>query len=91
MAVGKAKKIYTTQLYGMILAHLRSTSSTNGRKGEIVFILDGKGNLLQRQIARPSGSMNLDAAALGAIAEAAPYPAPPMGAPVRLRFTYGSE
>ena len=91
IAGGKAKKTYLTVLYGMIMAHVHTTAADRGRNGQIVFIVDGKGNLLQRSVARPSGSMELDAAALGAVAEAAPFPAPPTGAPVRLRFTYGSN
>ncbi len=91
IAGGKAKKTYLTLLYGMIMAHVHYAASGHGREGEIVFTVDGKGNLLQRQIARPSGSMDLDAAALGAVAEAAPFPAPPTGSPVRLRFTYGAN
>ncbi|HEY1942867.1 MAG TPA: TonB family protein [Roseiarcus sp.] len=91
IAGGKAKKTYLTLLYGMIMAHVHYAASGHAREGEIVFIVDGKGNLLQRQIARPSGSMELDAAALGAVAEAAPFPAPPTGSAVRLRFTYGAH
>jgi len=91
IAAGKAKKTYLTTLYGMIMAHVRYSAANGHAEGEIVFVVDGEGKLVQRQVARPSGSRELDAIALGAVAEAAPFPAPPQGQPVRLRFTYGSK
>ncbi len=87
---GKAKKTYLTVLYGMIMSHVRYAGHGDAQ-GELVFTVDGAGRLVQRQIARPSGSRELDAAALSAIAEAAPFPPPPQGLPVRLRFSYGSN
>ena len=40
---------------------------------------------------QPSGLNALDAAALEAVREAAPYPPPPMGLPVGMKFTYGGK
>lgn len=92
IAGGKAKSTYLTQLYGMIMSHVHYSAAEHGKaEGELVFVVDGTGRVVQRQIARPSGSRQLDAAALGAIAAAAPFPPPPQGLPVRLRFTYGAE
>jgi TonB family protein len=82
---------YFTIVYGMIRAHLRQPRDANPptRGGAIVFALDESGNLLQRKIVSPSGSPNLDMAVMNAIAEAAPYPAPPGWQPKALRLTYG--
>ncbi len=54
-----------------------------------MFALDETGNLLERKIVSSSGSPNLDMAVMNAIAEAAPYPAPPGWHPKALRLTYG--
>jgi protein TonB len=92
---GKAKTTYLSILYGMIMSHVRLPAAARPNssriQGEIVFTVDGAGNLIQRQIVRASGSLDLDSAALAAVAEAAPFPTPPQGAPVRLRFTYGAK
>ncbi len=88
IATGKAKETYLTVLYGMIKARVHTTASSRGRSGEIVFLVDAKGNVLERRITIPSGSMELDAANLGAIGEAAPFPPPPTGAAVQLTLTY---
>ena len=92
VAGGKAKATYLTVLYGKIMAHVHYASSANGgTEGEIVFVVDGTGRVVQKQVSRPSNSKELDAAALGAVAEAGPFPPPPHGEAVRLKFTYGSK
>ncbi len=92
---GKAKSTYLTILYGMIMSHVRRTPPAGApaprRNGVIVFTLDAMGGLIQRTIARSSGSQELDSAALAAVGEAAPFPAPPQHMPVELRFTYGAK
>ena len=92
---GKAKTTYLSILYGMIMSHVRfpaaARANSSRAEGQIVFTVDGTGNLIQRQIVRASGSLDLDSAALEAVAEAAPFPTPPLGAPMRLRFTYGAK
>jgi protein TonB len=92
---GKAKTTYLSILYGMVIAHLHAPADIREgppkARGAIVFTVDGTGNLVQRQIAQASGSRELDSAALGAIAEAAPFPPPPLGMPMRLKFTYGAK
>jgi protein TonB len=92
---GKAKTTYLSILYGMIMSHVRLPAAARAHssrvEGQIVFSVDGTGNLIQRQIVRASGSLDLDSAALAAVAEAAPFPPPPQGAPLRLRFTYGAK
>jgi periplasmic protein TonB len=91
IVVGNAETRYFTIVYGMIRAHLHEPRNaypaTHG--GAIVFALDETGNLLQRKIVSSSGSPNLDLAVMNAIAEAAPYPAPPGWQPKALRLTYG--
>jgi TonB family protein len=88
---GNADTRYFTIVYGMIRAHLHEprNASPPTRGGAIVFALDETGNLLERRIVSSSGSPNLDMAMMNAIAEAAPYPAPPGWQPRALRLTYG--
>ena len=86
---GNAETRYFTIVYGMIRAHLRQPPGPPPHGGAIVFALDESGNLLQRKIVSSSGSPNLDMAVMNAIAEAAPYPAPPGWQPKALRLTYG--
>ena len=44
---------------------------------------------MQRFVAEPSGSMELDEAAMQAVAAAAKsFPAPPKNAPIGMKFTY---
>jgi protein TonB len=88
---GSADVRYFTIVYGMIRAHLHQPIDENRatRGGAIVFALDETGNLLERRIVSSSGSPNLDMAVMNAIAEAAPYPAPPGWQPKALRLTYG--
>jgi protein TonB len=92
---GRAKTTYLSVVYGMIMSHVRlpaaARASSSRLEGQIVFTLDGTGKLIQRQIVRASGSLDLDSAALEAVAEAAPFPTPPQSAPLRLRFTYGAK
>ena len=88
---GNADSRYFTILYGMIRSHFRRppnvTLPTHG--GAIVFTVDESGNLVQRKMVSSSGSPNLDLAVMAAIAEAAPYPAPPDWQPRSMRLTYG--
>lgn len=95
VAGGNAKATYLSILYGMIIPHMRSPTGARPKSGKlegtIVFGVDGRGNLTERRIVHQSGSRDLDAAALEAIAQAAPFPAPPKGIPLGLRFTYGAE
>ncbi len=92
---GKAKTTYLSVLYGMIMSHVHLPPAARGnssrREGAIAFVVDGLGNITHRSIARTSGLPDLDAAALAAVGEASPFPPPPQGATMRLRFTYGSK
>jgi protein TonB len=90
---GNADTRYFTIVYGMIRSHLRAPSGPSAvppsRGGAIVFAVDESGNLVQRKVVSPSGSPSLDMAVMTAIAEAAPYPAPPNWQPRAMRLTYG--
>jgi protein TonB len=95
VAGGKAKSTYLTVLYGMIIPHMHSPPVQHPGsakvEGEIVFSVDGKGNLGAPRIHRSSGFQDLDSAALDAIIHAAPFPAPPHGIPMQLTFTFGAK
>ncbi len=88
---GTADTRYFTIIYGMIRSHLRKPrdigSAAHG--GAIVFTVDESGNLVQRRLMSSSGSPNLDMAVMSAIAEAAPYPAPPGWQSRSMRLVYG--
>ena len=77
------------------MKHLRMTDAVRAEGervvGAISFAVDGHGAILQRSVTQPSGLSALDAAALEAVQEAAPYPTPPMGLPVGMKFTYGGK
>jgi protein TonB len=90
---GNAKSTYLTKLYGLIVPqlHVPAIAHAFGRKltGSVSFSVDGRGRLRQRYVSEGSGSMELDEAAMQAVAAAArSFPAPPHGAPVGMTFTY---
>jgi periplasmic protein TonB len=95
IAGGKAKATYLSTIYGMIMARVHFPeglhSGSSKLEGTIVFSVDSMGVLFQRTILHPSGSHALDAAAYEAIGKASPFPRPPNGAPIALRFTYGAK
>ena len=92
---GGARTTYLTIVYGLVMKHLRLTEALRAEServvGAVSFIVDGHGELVQRGVTQPSGVNALDAAALQAVGEAGPYPAPPMGLPIGMRFTYGGK
>ena len=93
IATGNADSRYFTVVYGMIRSHYREPTGPGAtrpaREGAIVFGVDETGNLIGRKVVNSSGSPNLDMALMTAIAEAAPYPAPPNWQPRTMRLTYG--
>jgi len=94
IAGGKARSTYLSILYAMIVGHMRSLSTRGAsprEKGAIIFTIDGLGNIMQRRIARSSGSAVLDVSALDAVGRAAPFPPPPNGAPIGLTFGFGAR
>lgn len=92
---GKAKATYLTIIYGLVMSHMHMPPAVDANapryEGEIVFDVDGTGNLTQRRVVRASGLRELDAAALDAVKQAAPFPPPPQGAPLGLRFSYSAR
>jgi TonB family protein len=93
VAGGNAESRYLTIIYGMIKAHLRESSALHidlaNRHGLVDFYIDEGGNLVGRKLVSSSGSPNLDIAVMAAIAEAAPYPAPPHWSPIYLSYNFG--
>jgi TonB family protein len=87
---GNADTRYFTIVYGMIRKHIHEPPHpTPTRSGAVVFMVDEGGNLVDRRVVTSSGSPTLDMAVMAAIAEAAPYPAPPGWQPRGMRLTYG--
>jgi TonB family protein len=95
IAGGNAESRYLTIIYGMIKAHLRESPELHteraNRHGVVDFYVDQRGKLIGRKLVRSSGSPNLDAAVMTAIAEAAPYPAPSNWRPISLNYNFGSR
>jgi TonB family protein len=93
IAGGNAESRYLTIVYGMIKAHLRETPELHvdsaNKRGVVDFYVDEGGNLVGRKLISSSGSPNLDMAVMAAIAEAAPYPAPPNWRPLYLTYNFG--
>ena len=92
---GQAQTTYLTIIYGLIMKHLRMTDELRVEAEQVVgaisFVVDGHGDVLRRSVTQPSGLNALDAAALEGVQEAAPYPTPPLGVPVGMKFTYGGK
>ena len=92
---GMARATYLSIVYGMIMPHIHRPPGAQAVgpkiKGTVVFSIDGRGRLTERWVADPSGSAELDRAVFDAIGEASPYPAPPHGAPIQLRFVYAGS
>jgi TonB family protein len=93
IAGGNAESRYLTIVFGMIKAHLHETPGLRlelaNKHGLVDFFVDEGGNLIRRKLVSSSGSPSLDMAVLTAIAEAAPYPAPPHWQPIYLSYNFG--
>ena len=90
---GAAKSTYLSQLYGLIVPrlHVPAVAHVYGRplQGAVAFEVDGRGHLLTRYVAEPSGSTELDQAAMEAVANASKsFSAPPKNTPIGMKFTY---
>jgi protein TonB len=85
---GNAKSTYLTTLFGMIRAHMPPDGA---HVGEMEFLVGSSGNVIERRIVQPSGSRELDATALAAVAQAAPFPPPPYGGPLGMTYTYSGD
>ena len=90
---GQAKSTYLSMLYGLIVPRLQvpAVAHAYGRRlsGAIAFAVDGRGRLTSRFVAEGSGSLELDEAAMQAVAAASKnFPPPPKGEPIGMKFTY---
>jgi protein TonB len=89
---GKADPGYLSTLYGLIMHKMPPLpKETRSARGRVTFGIQSNGRVFQETIAIPSGSPFLDAAALAAVRRSSPFPAPPKGTPVYMRFDYGSD
>lgn len=89
---GKAEPGYLSTLYGLIMRKMPPLpKETRSARGRVTFGIQSNGRIFQETIAIPSGSPFLDAAALAAVRRSSPFPAPPKGTPVYMRFDYGSD
>lgn len=89
---GGAQPGYLSTLYGLIMRKMPNLpNSTRPMRGRVTFTIMSNGRIYQETIAIPSGAPLLDAAALGAVRRAAPFPPPPQGGQVSIRFDYGSN
>jgi protein TonB len=91
---GRSKATYLSTLYGLIVPHVHMPSGhpkSGGAMGVVAFVVDAKGRLTDRRVARSSGSPDLDAAVFEAIGKSSPFPPPPHGAPMALEFTYNNN
>jgi TonB family protein len=93
-AGNNAESRYLTIIYGMIKSKLHAAPELHAEMathhGVVDFYVDEGGNLTGRKLVNSSGSPNLDAV-MEAIAEAAPYPAPPNWSPVSLNYNFGKK
>jgi protein TonB len=93
---GNARATYLSMLYGLITPRMHAPAIAHafGRRltGAVAFVIDGRGRLMQRYVVERSGSMELDEAAMKAVAAASKlFPPPPRGVPVGVRYTYSVE
>jgi protein TonB len=92
---GQARTTYLTTLFGMVKTHMRMPpqrpSGGGPFEGEVVFEVDRSGKVLQARVARPSGSRELDSAAIAAIRAASPFPPTPTGTSLGLRYSYSAR
>jgi protein TonB len=89
---GQADPGYLSTLYGMIMRKMPALQEPiRPARGRVTFGVMSNGRIFQETIAITSGAPFLDAAALSAVRRAAPFPAPPKGGPVFIRFDYGSH
>jgi TonB family protein len=93
---GAARANYMSELYGLIVPRLKvpAVAHAYGRRliGKIGFVVDGRGRLTQRYVEEQSGSLELDEAAMRAVAAAArAFPPPPHKQPLGITFTYSVQ
>ena len=89
---GAARATYLSILYGKIMPHFHKPADARSivghGRGVVVFSVDARGQLIDRWITEESGYHALDRAAFDAVGAGAPFPPPPSGGEVRVRFEY---
>ncbi len=92
LPAGTAQPGYLSTLYGLIIRQMpKLPPDTRPARGRVTFGVLSNGHIFQEVIAIPSGAPFLDAAALAAVRKASPFPVPPNGGPIYIRFEYGSD
>jgi protein TonB len=92
---GSAATTYLSILYGLIMPRLHIPPAIRGQHaksfGQIGFIIDGGGQIMQMYVIRTSGIRVFDDAALAAVRQSSPVPAPPGHRPLSVVFTFDSK
>ena len=92
---GQSTTTYLSIIFGLVKAHLHLPTGPrpgNGPlKGDVTFEIDRGGRLIRASVSRPSGSGELDAAAMAAIRAASPFPPTPTGTPLGLVYSYSAK
>ncbi len=89
---GSAQPGYLSSLYGLIMQKMQKMPpDVRPARGRVTFGVLSNGHIFQEAVAIPSGAPVLDAAALAAVRKASPFPRPPQGGPIYIRFDYGSD
>jgi protein TonB len=82
---------FMSNVFAKILSKKRYPKSAAARHASgtvmVSFIIDAEGGLVYQTVSHSSGESDLDAEAIAAVKAAAPYPAPPPGAPRSLLAT----
>lgn len=95
VAGGTANTTYLSILFGLIMRQMHVPPAVRASHvaadGIVAFYVDEMGHLTHQAIYRASGRPDLDAAALAAVRNAAPFPAPPRGDPHAIWFHYDTR
>lgn len=91
---GNAEPTYLSTLYGLIMKQMQTPQMPKTQRqvpGRIVFGIGRDGRIFQEAIVTSSGVIELDRAALAAVRRASPFPPPPNGGSIQIRFDYGAD
>lgn len=92
---GNRGNTYISMVFSLLTKHMRLNdllrAELERNRGEIVFLLDSHGQILTASVTRSTGSSAVDAAMLDDLRAAGPFPPPPTGRPVELKWVYGGK
>lgn len=95
VAGGTERTTYLSILFGLIMRQMHFPPGLREShvvgEGIISFYVDEMGHLTHQAVYRSSGLPQLDAAALNAVRQAAPFPAPPRGDPHAIWFHFDTR